>query len=458
MVDGVATEPFSATTLPPISTITDSAEKVISVTRERYAEHRSVIEQKVLKWSGMESGDAPAASVSVEPSGPVTVVEPRPGFQYPAIKTEEEQEADAALVASGEAENGSASGGEYLRFSAERLATFVKSAPAQKKDKPKFKHTCSRCGKVWEMPIQLDPTRPMYCAECLPLIRDEKKVKGKVMKAAVTGEAPEGMTLEEVSNETRGEGLEEAMRDVEEGRTIRTGSKQKNPEPNRPRIIVTNSDMYADVIAGDDGDEERSELLDAIADRRGSPVDTRKQTVIPSSVGSLTPRPASPHGVGQYDHAQKSGGGGLGRRQQRSRDGRPLGDRRPHSSVDAERGRSSFSASHPSQRRDEWTNRPAPSQRDSSHHPQRAETTPRPHLPVERPSFHPSPAQRTPQRIQQPSPSSTRERNGSEEGSEDNGTIGDVPRVAFKAPAQHQPQGVSPAPSHAVRPGERIKF
>ncbi len=53
MIDGVASRPFSAMTLPPIGSPTGSLEKVIRVSRERYAVNRNTIEDKIAKWSGM---------------------------------------------------------------------------------------------------------------------------------------------------------------------------------------------------------------------------------------------------------------------------------------------------------------------------------------------------------------------------------------------------------------------
>lgn len=53
MIDGVASRPFSAQTLPPIGSPTDSAEKVIRVSRERYAVPKEKIEDKIMRWSGM---------------------------------------------------------------------------------------------------------------------------------------------------------------------------------------------------------------------------------------------------------------------------------------------------------------------------------------------------------------------------------------------------------------------
>ncbi len=53
MIDGVTSEPFSAITLPPISQPEGHQEKIIRVCRERYAEPRKVVEEKIGRWSGV---------------------------------------------------------------------------------------------------------------------------------------------------------------------------------------------------------------------------------------------------------------------------------------------------------------------------------------------------------------------------------------------------------------------
>jgi len=57
MIDGVASQPFSAGTMPPIGSATESYEKVVRVSRERYGRERAQIEEKILRWSGMEGDD-----------------------------------------------------------------------------------------------------------------------------------------------------------------------------------------------------------------------------------------------------------------------------------------------------------------------------------------------------------------------------------------------------------------
>ncbi|MDD4476865.1 MAG: type IV secretion system DNA-binding domain-containing protein [Patescibacteria group bacterium] len=53
MIDGLASRPFNAITLSPVGYTTDSAEKVVQVTRERYSVSRDKIEDKIMRWSGM---------------------------------------------------------------------------------------------------------------------------------------------------------------------------------------------------------------------------------------------------------------------------------------------------------------------------------------------------------------------------------------------------------------------
>jgi len=55
MIDGIASEPFSAAILPPIVKFTDNEQKVIQVSRERYAKSREKVEDKIAKWTGMET-------------------------------------------------------------------------------------------------------------------------------------------------------------------------------------------------------------------------------------------------------------------------------------------------------------------------------------------------------------------------------------------------------------------
>jgi hypothetical protein len=54
MIDGVASEPFSAITLPPLEGRTNNRGKITSVSRERYGKPRELVEEKIVRWTGVE--------------------------------------------------------------------------------------------------------------------------------------------------------------------------------------------------------------------------------------------------------------------------------------------------------------------------------------------------------------------------------------------------------------------
>lgn len=86
MIDGIAGDAFSATTLPPILIETPGVnEKVIAVTRERYASSQEEVEEKIRRWTGMLTEEekqalrAPTASAAPKPTvRPVLAATPRP--------------------------------------------------------------------------------------------------------------------------------------------------------------------------------------------------------------------------------------------------------------------------------------------------------------------------------------------------------------------------------------------
>jgi DNA-directed RNA polymerase subunit RPC12/RpoP len=131
LIDGVTSLPFSAVTLPPIAQRTSSTEKVIRVSRERYTTTREEIADKILKWSGM------------------------------AETTDE----------------------EMLK------AAEDKKKAAKESKKPRFEYKCSRCGKDIVLPVQLDISRPIYCEECIEIVREERK-RGKGRRPTPVAPAP----------------------------------------------------------------------------------------------------------------------------------------------------------------------------------------------------------------------------------------------------------------------------
>ncbi len=118
MIDGVVSEPFSAIGLPPFSPEekTHNLDKVIRVSRERYAVPRAVVEDKISRWhESLHSTTTPV----VMPEKP-------------------------------------------LKKGPERIH------PA----------TCTRCAKEFMVGFQPDPSRPFFCDECYVIVREERQKKG----------------------------------------------------------------------------------------------------------------------------------------------------------------------------------------------------------------------------------------------------------------------------------------
>ncbi len=246
MVDGVATQPFSANTLPPIAKRTGTAEKVISVSRERYSEPRAIIEEKVLQWSGMEL----AVPLTAPQEGRVPTVPS--SIQYPAIKTEDELEQERARASTE---------GEYLKINPERLAAIAAAIPAGKKEKPKYNHTCSRCAKIFQLAIQLDPSRPIYCQECRAIILEERAQRTSGMREVkktppVVGSSPP--SSREMMPKTQGE------------------SPVTN-QPNRPRILRSEPTLAASGTIRVVGSAPSMSMLDEIVQEKGTIPETDKR-------------------------------------------------------------------------------------------------------------------------------------------------------------------------------------
>ncbi|MBI4281001.1 type IV secretion system DNA-binding domain-containing protein [Candidatus Uhrbacteria bacterium] len=118
MINGVSSTPFSANTLPPIAERTGSTDKVIRVSRERYSQPRGVIEEKISRWTGMEG------------------------------------EEDATKII-------------------ERMEAAESKKGGKKKQL--YNYVCTRCGREIQLPVKLDPSRPIYCDACLAIVKGEQR-------------------------------------------------------------------------------------------------------------------------------------------------------------------------------------------------------------------------------------------------------------------------------------------
>lgn len=156
MIDGVASSPFSATTLPPFSISPQdikNQEKVIKVSRERYAKPKEVVEDKISRWSGVMEDQ--------EEEKPRQRISPAAGLEKPEKKEDRKT--------------------ENYKSSDSRQGKKSKS-----KDKGPFEVICYECGKNTTISFRPDGVRPIYCPDCFKKIREklihgeeEKKPAGK---------------------------------------------------------------------------------------------------------------------------------------------------------------------------------------------------------------------------------------------------------------------------------------
>lgn len=235
MIDGIASNPFSGRGLPPLTDAekTGNTEKVIKVTRERYAKAREVVEEKIMRWHEIDDEET---SSSPRPAGKSylgaaiwpatksanrdnTVAEsdkPNPRPRQSTIRLDridhsvERQEFTAALGASRKSAAPTAADKEIKtsakierqvgidrpdeRRSHDRRETEDRSeeTPREKKNAIgtiyRFDAICARCSKSTKVSFQPDGRRPVYCKNCLNLLREEKNREADARRSAKQAE------------------------------------------------------------------------------------------------------------------------------------------------------------------------------------------------------------------------------------------------------------------------------
>lgn len=150
MIDGVTSDPFSATGLPPLKhgIYEGNAEKIVKVSRERYAVRREIIEDKIARWSGVDEN---------------------------LIETSKKD-----------------------------------SSTNSKKDEEGFKTKCWNCGKDAYTKFEPDGIRPVFCADCLKLFKEGKLrredfvKKAPIKKQAETTKSSEKDNNKNASDKSKG--------------------------------------------------------------------------------------------------------------------------------------------------------------------------------------------------------------------------------------------------------------
>ncbi len=180
MIDGVTSNSFSASTLPPFDLPSDgpvNRDKIIRSSRERYAGNRAEIEEKISRWSDNN---------------------------MLATKIEHQ------LASEGPAKPGGSSAPSYRRDAnidttrrRDDRPKFVPPTPRTPVEAPKparatgtgdFVAQCDNCGKDVHLNFQPKSDKPIYCRECLNLPKEQRK---KFVPVPEQNNIPKAISLQE---------------------------------------------------------------------------------------------------------------------------------------------------------------------------------------------------------------------------------------------------------------------
>ncbi|HOW60340.1 MAG TPA: type IV secretion system DNA-binding domain-containing protein [Candidatus Moranbacteria bacterium] len=145
MIDGIAGDAFSATVLPPIyiKDTLENEEKIITVSRERYASSKIEVEEKIAKWAG---------------------IMPTDGFKT-VNKAPEQVHQDVSFLQSQEARP--AQENQTKKTETDFLKNKQDSQKDTENKRPMFGAVCDMCASEIQVPFQPDGKRPTFCKECL---------------------------------------------------------------------------------------------------------------------------------------------------------------------------------------------------------------------------------------------------------------------------------------------------
>lgn len=212
MIDGITGDAFSATVLPPIALEESGAhEKVIKVSRDRYATKKEEVEEKIRRWTGVLSAEEKRAvlqspkSPSVSERRPEERPRPKPVLAPPARTAQSKTSNEPVRVQSmvpriGEhriqkteipkskptvVEPPKVSEKPVTDSVAEKLplekveasvSLPVVAAASLPVERVLYPATCATCGMEIEVPFEPDDSRPTFCKDCL---RDYQRAVAK---------------------------------------------------------------------------------------------------------------------------------------------------------------------------------------------------------------------------------------------------------------------------------------
>jgi len=213
MIDGIAGDAFSATTLPPIKLEDAGNEvKIIQNSRERYSSSREEVEDKIRRWSGMLTVEERQAIVDEQKKIALSA-QPLPKASvsaHPPMRSNEEvREKGVVPQKTQVAFEPALAPKRVVNVSLESLENTVtpkkmttqslpkkelqeKESVVPQEEKKLYPTQCVTCGVEISVPFIPDGKRPTFCRECL---RDYQRSVAKVRNEVVAKETEEKAVL-----------------------------------------------------------------------------------------------------------------------------------------------------------------------------------------------------------------------------------------------------------------------
>ncbi len=181
MIDGVAADAFSATTLPPVEggTTHNQQDAVIAHTRTTYATPREEVERRIAHWSGLTATQATVASPQPQsqhqeqlqvPQAAENVKQSTAQEQVEHVAQEHAAQSDADVASQQRSDDAPAEDVESAPTAPTQGGAVARESD-QQDAKPVFAAKCDACAIDIQLPFQPDGKRPVFCRDCLAVHR-----------------------------------------------------------------------------------------------------------------------------------------------------------------------------------------------------------------------------------------------------------------------------------------------
>ncbi len=189
MIDGIASKPFSMTTIPFGGAVPyfGEHEKIIRVSRERFGRPREEVEERISRWSSAtfrQAAEEESASYGAGRRGGG----PSARDRVPMERSREVPESMAPVH--GEELSDVVLESPRQSEPIQNLADVLARSEEPRRLKRVYPTTCDRCGRATEVPFEPTPGLAKYCRDCLAIVRAERRRVPVVPRAVGPSSGP----------------------------------------------------------------------------------------------------------------------------------------------------------------------------------------------------------------------------------------------------------------------------